>query len=197
MNYYCIFSVFSCTLDALLSVFYSDNFVRVINIYILVLGIFFSGILLLEIIPRNITASQDLLIWMFAGSLEDERDVNDGLITNNQYSINLASKQISEIASEYDSELKLSSLYLTFNDFARLSKSEIVDVSPKEMVRENVLWKIPVTLEISGEFENLFNFINAVEHSEKVINISGFSISHNTGSKKLLLKLDLDVYINL
>jgi len=167
------------------------------NIYTIVLILFCGAIVILEILPRNYELVGNLSSWVLSSSKEEFIKVNDLQITELQNEIALLNKSVSTIASEYNSQIKLSSLYLTFSNFSSVSGAEILDVSPAEMVQENVLWKVPVEIETSGSYEQLFNFLLAIEKSQKVMKVGSVSVTHGRDGKSLIMNLELEVYLNL
>ncbi|MCB0749454.1 MAG: type 4a pilus biogenesis protein PilO [Ignavibacteriae bacterium] len=106
--------------------------------------------------------------------------------------------QFKQIVSDYEDDKNISTVMQYLNNIANKSNIKISSIKALKLKQENKLWLQPVEIEITSNYEQLYNFTRFLEHSSKVILVNKLTSIPKTATKETLnTKLLLDIYLNL
>lgn len=105
---------------------------------------------------------------------------------------------INNLISDYKENKNLSSVLEYLDKNARRSKIKITEIIPGKLRERNNLWLLPIQVEMSTKYENIYNFVRLLENSNKVVLINQLILTPiKDNADSLLVKSKLNVFLNL
>lgn len=158
----------------------------------------FSIIFLIEISPRiyNVAViSVDLLAKKIKSDSNQKIKENVNVLIMRNKNI---TRQIGAIVSDYNKNRNISDVVNLLDSLSLYCKIHITDIKPQQIIKNNNLWVQPIDVTMSSNYESIYNLINAIEHSTKVILLKKIFITNNNNlNKELTIKAHFEVYLNI
>ncbi|HZW40268.1 MAG TPA: type 4a pilus biogenesis protein PilO [Ignavibacteriaceae bacterium] len=165
------------------------------NYFILYL-LFFLFVLIVELLPRSWEFFNNVYTYYDIQDLDKEKQVllskNKLLKKENSY---LNQSIINSV--KYNKETNLSSIISIIDDYSNRSGASIISIIPENLFEKENLRIQPIGIELSSDYEGLYNFIRYLEISQKVFSIKSINITPVPNPDSLNIKLKLWSYLNI
>ncbi|MBK7980281.1 MAG: type 4a pilus biogenesis protein PilO [Ignavibacteriae bacterium] len=167
------------------------------NINISIIG-FTVFVIVIEFMPRFLNlGSQTFNVISDKIKLKETSSIDNNIKEQSLINKNLVS-QLKQIVSNYEDDKNISTVMQYLNNIANKSNIKISSIKALKLKQEDKLWLQPVEIEITSNYEQLYNFTRFLEYSSKVILVNKLTSIPKTATKETLnTKLLLDVYLNL
>jgi len=160
--------------------------------------LFTIAVLSFEIIPRFID-----IIGLSVSLVEDSNKLNniesieENLVKTKVENKNLKLK-MNKVVSDYKKDKNISDTMRNLNEIANRAKINISSINPQNLKKSDKLWLQSIELKFNSTYEQFFNFVCFLEHSQKVILLNEVNIKPKVIAKsKLDITAKIDVYLNL
>ncbi|MGD8782119.1 MAG: type 4a pilus biogenesis protein PilO [Ignavibacteria bacterium] len=155
-------------------------------------------VLIFEVFPGIISNFNLVLEWIEQSNRIDKMsEVENELQTVTKRNSKLKGK-ISSIVSDYEDSRNASSILSMVDEIASKSNVDIETIKPQKIIKRDNLWLQSIKVDLTSKYENYYNFIRLLEHSQKVVLIKEIFIEHeNSINGNLQISTKLEVYLNL
>ena len=166
--------------------------------YILFSITLFFLVSFIEIIPDYFTLFYNLWEVVDSSNLKNSIKDYESQITAMEIENSRLKSSETNFISTNESKSDISSIISFLDVVSQKSFIKNYSLRPAAVEKKDNLSVLPIEVEIGGDYSQVFNYINFIERSSRVIIIQNLSIKPKDILKdSLIVKTNLDVYLNL
>lgn len=165
---------------------------------ILLVGGFTIVVILFEILPRLADTSSMFIDWIEQHNKIEQTGSIDLQIKDLTVKNNYLKKEITYYVSNYEENQQLSSILSLIDEISSKTNIIVESIKPGKIEKKNNLWLQPMNINLSGKYEDFYNFIKFLESSQKVVIIKSIQIKpENQAAGVLSINTNIEVYLNI
>jgi type IV pilus assembly protein PilO len=97
-------------------------------------------------------------------------------------------QRLNEALAELPEDKKIEDILEAFQDRAQKAGLEIVSIEPKEQQSQGFYARIPIAMQVSGNFHEIATFFDSLGHMRRIVNVEGITLDQpkDSGGKVIL-----------
>ncbi len=161
-------------------------------------SLFFLFVILFDIVPKYYDLISSGVVLLFNGNVEEQLNNTSNKLSSLEIENKKLKVNINSMASNYEADKKVSAIISLIDISAKKSNAQISEIIPGISQRKDNLFLQPVKVNLTSDYESLFNFIRQLENSNKVLVLKSISIKQSKESNKILIaEANIDAYMKL
>ncbi|MCF8355217.1 MAG: hypothetical protein K9H48_12265 [Melioribacteraceae bacterium] len=160
--------------------------------YTAVLALFFSVMLIFEIIPRSFSLlSQTIELIESKAKIQRELQTT-GMLNKTAAENKYLKRYINSIVADFQNDQKLSDVYALLNNACQTIGLDLIEIkSGSKKLNENGLWFTPFTIKLKSDYESIYMFFVHLQNSPKTFRFTKISVSSKDNLLELIMELEI------